>query len=309
MMHPEHPFHAGELEAQRLSGGGPGGHGIREAMPDQHRAFFRGLPYAVLAGLDLVGAPAATVVTGPAGFISAPNPLTLTVAAALDPQDPMAAALVPGAPFGLLGIDFATRRRNRANGRVAAVAPAGYWLVVDQSFGNCPQYIQQRSVEVAPRMPDRFEILTSIDAEAAAQIAAADTFFVATAAMGPNGGVDASHRGGRPGFVKVEGDRLTVPEFRGNRYFNTLGNMLASPRAAVLFLDFLTGDLLHLQGAVEVDWSADDESTGVAGAQRTWSLEVEAGWRRKAAVPLSWTFLSESPVSAVTGTWPQAAAA
>jgi uncharacterized protein len=307
MMHPQYPFHAGELEAQRRAGGGPAGHGIREAMPDQHRTFFQNLPYAVLTGLDLAGEPVATVVTGPPGFISAPNPLTLTLVGALDPQDPMAAALAPGAPFALLGIDLATRRRNRANGRVAAAAPAGYWLVVDQSFGNCPQYIQQREVHATPRAPGPFETFTVLDAEAAAQVAAADTVFVATAAtaaMGPNGGVDVSHRGGRPGFVKVEGSRLTVPDFRGNRYFNTLGNMLAYPRAAVLFLDFATGDLLHLQGAVEVSWDADSEATGFAGAQRMWSLDVEAGWRRRAAVSLSWTLLSESPVNSETGVWP-----
>ncbi|WP_372782535.1 pyridoxamine 5'-phosphate oxidase family protein [Phenylobacterium sp.] len=306
MMHPEHPFHVGELEAQRRAGGGPGGHGVREAMPGQHRSFFETLPYAVLAGLNLAGEPVASVVTGPPGFISAPNPLTLTVAA---PLDPLAQALTPGASFGLLGIDFATRRRNRANGRVADVAPGGYWLVVDQSFGNCPQYIQQRAVEAVSRTPGPFETFTALDAEAAAQITTADTFFVATAAIGPNGGVDVSHRGGRPGFVKVEGDRLTVPDFRGNRYFNTLGNMLAYPRAAVLFLDFATGDLLCLQGAVEVAWNADAEATGFAGAQRMWSLEVEAGWRRKAAVPLAWTLIAESPVNAATGVWSETVAA
>ncbi|HEY8003763.1 MAG TPA: pyridoxamine 5'-phosphate oxidase family protein [Phenylobacterium sp.] len=306
-MHPQHPFHAGELEAQRLAGGAPGGHGIREAMPDQHRAFFQTLPYAVLAGVDLAGRLAMTLASGPPGFISAPNPLTLSLAGGLDPQDPLAVALAPGAPYGLLGVDFATRRRNRANGRVAAVAPAGYWLVVDQSFGNCPQYIQQREVHPAPRTPGPFEPLTALDAEAAAQVRDADTFFVATAAMGPNGGIDVSHRGGRPGFVRVEGNRLTVPDYRGNRYFNTLGNLLAYPRTAVLFLDFETGDLLQLEGRATVDWGADAEATGFAGAQRMWTLEVEGGWRRRAAVPLRWTLIAPSPVNAATGVWPAAA--
>jgi predicted pyridoxine 5'-phosphate oxidase superfamily flavin-nucleotide-binding protein len=269
--------------------------------------FFQGLPYAVLSGLDASGSPAATLVTGEPGFIGAPNPLTLSIAAPVDPTEPMAAALTPGAPYGLLGIDLATRRRNRANGRVASATRAGYWLVVDQSFGNCPQYIQQRAVQAHVRTPGPFEVLSGLDAAAAAQITAADTFFVATAAIGPNGGVDASHRGGQPGFVKVEGNTLTVPEFRGNRYFNTLGNMLAYPRAALLFVDFETGDLLHLQGAVEVLWDADAEQTGFAGAQRMWRLEVEAGWRRRAAVPLRWDYVSQSPVSAATGAWPQAA--
>ena len=307
MMHPEHPFHAGELEAQRLAGGGARGHGIREAMPDQHRAFFQALPYAVLAGLDVEGRPAATLVSGPPGFIAAPNPLTLSIATRLGPDDPMAATLAPGAPYGLLGIDFATRRRNRANGRVAAAGPAGYWLVVDQSFGNCPQYIQQREVHAEPRTPGPFETLSSLDEAATALVAGADTFFVATAAMGPNGGVDVSHRGGRPGFVKVEGEVLTIPDFRGNRYFNTLGNMLAYPRAALLFVDFETGELLQLQGTCEVLWDADAATTGFAGAQRMWRFRMESGWRRKAAVPLRWPLIAPSPVNAATGTWSEAA--
>ncbi len=307
MMHPDYPFHAGELEAQRRSGGGPGGHGIREAMPDQHREFFQALPYAVLAGLGPEGRPVATLVSGEPGFISAPNPLTLSIATKLDPQDPVAAALVPGAPFALIGLDFATRRRNRANGRVASATPAGYWLVVDQSFGNCPQYIQQREVRPQPRTPGPLELLSGVDEDAARLVRASDTFFVATAAMGPNGGLDISHRGGRPGFVAVEGDTLTIPDFRGNRYFNTLGNMLAYPRAAVMFLDFETGDLLNLTGTTEVLWDADETTTGFKGAQRMWKLKVEAGWRRRAAVPLAWTLISESPVSARTGTWAEAA--
>ena len=308
MMHPQYPFHAGELEAQRLSGVGvPGGHGIREAMPDQHRAFFQALPYAVLAGLDLEGRPVATLVSGEPGFIAAPNPLTLSIATPLDPQDPVAAALAPGAPYALIGIDFATRRRNRANGRVAAATRAGYWLVVDQSFGNCPQYIQQRQVRPEPRTPGPLELFTGLDADAAALVRASDTFFVATAAMGPNGGLDVSHRGGRPGFVRIEGDTLTIPDYRGNRYFNTLGNMLAWPRAALLFIDFETGDLLNLVGTTEVLWDADEAETGFKGAQRMWKLKIEAGWRRRTAVPLAWRLVSESPMTLTTGTWAQAA--
>jgi uncharacterized protein len=303
MMHPDHPFHGGELEAQRLAGGGPMGTGIREAMPDQHRAFFEGLAYALLAGLDQRGDPAVTLVAGPAGFIGAPNPLTLGVAAALQPDDPVAAALTPGAPFGLLGLDFATRRRNRANGRVAAITPAGRWLVVDQSFGNCPQYIRRREVRAIERVPGPLEVLSGLDADAEALVRGADTFFVATAAAGPNGGVDVSHRGGRPGFVALEGERLTVPDFRGNRYFNTLGNMIAHPRAALLFLDFEAGDVLHLVGRAEILWSADEAATGFEGAQRMWRLHVERAQRRRSAVPLVWTPLEPSPVSEATGVW------
>ena len=48
--------------------------------------------------------------------------------------------------------------------------------------------------------------------------------------------------------MQVDGDTLTIPDFNGNRYFNTLGNMLIDPRAALLFIDFDSGDVLTLQG-------------------------------------------------------------
>jgi predicted pyridoxine 5'-phosphate oxidase superfamily flavin-nucleotide-binding protein len=52
-----------------------------------------------------------------------------------------------------------------------------------------------------------------------------------------------SHRGGRPGFVRIDGDdTLTVPDFNGNRFFNTLGNLAVHPRAGLLFIDFDNGD-------------------------------------------------------------------
>ncbi|WP_310539142.1 pyridoxamine 5'-phosphate oxidase family protein [Phenylobacterium sp.] len=300
-------FHTGELEAQRRAGGGPRGHGIRDHMPDQHRQFFETLPYAVLAALDPLGQPVATLITGEPGFIAAPNPLTLSIATVLHPQDPVRAGLAPAAPFGLLGLDLATRRRNRANGRVAAATSANYWLVVDQSFGNCPQYIQRREPYDAVRTPGGLEVLTGLDADARTQVLAADTFFVATAALGPNGGVDVSHRGGRSGFVAIEGEALVIPDFPGNRYFNTLGNLLAYPRAGLLFVDFETGDLLHLQGSAEVLWDADADASGFAGSQRVWRLTVDGGWRRRAAAPLAWTYVEESPVSAATGRWPATA--
>ncbi len=122
-------------------------------------------------------------------------------------------------------------------------------LKVLQSFGNCPQYIQTRAVRPAAASSQPARPIAFPSSKALAQIARSDTLFVASAAGGENGGVDMSHRGGLPGFVKVEGDVLTIPDFRGNRFFNTLGNLQTDPRAALLFVDFETGDLLHCKAA------------------------------------------------------------
>ncbi len=281
------PFHAGERRAQALAGveAAGAGRGIRTFMPDQHRLFFAQLPFALVATVDHAGAPVATLLAGGEGFIASPNPNCLAIAARGD--DPSGAELQKGRPFALLGIELHTRRRNRANGHIAWSGEEGLIVGVEQSFGNCPQYIHERRLELVAPGAAGAERFTGLPAEAAAQVSAADTFFVATAS-GPGvqgGGVDISHRGGPPGFVRVEGEALLIPDYRGNRYFNTLGNLLLQPRAALLFVDFEGGGLLQLQGSAEVFWDQAD----LPHAERVWRFEVEGGWRapspiRQAAV-------------------------
>lgn len=302
------PFHAGELAAQARAGvGAPGAAGIRTFMPDQHREFFPLLSYLFMATIDDEGWPVATVLTGEPGFVSSPDATTLVIRAAPREGEPSAASFHAGQPFGALGLDFATRRRNRANGMIEAADARGLRLKVLQSFGNCPQYIQTRVVEAAPASTISAERVAVDAPEVLKQIAAADTFFVATASTGENGGVDISHRGGLPGFVKAKGGELVVPDFRGNRFFNTLGNLVANPRAALLFVDFETGDLLHLRGQVEIDWDPPPGGVWPKGVQRQWRLRPELAWRRPAALPLRWTFGDVSPVSLMTKAWNEAA--
>jgi predicted pyridoxine 5'-phosphate oxidase superfamily flavin-nucleotide-binding protein len=299
-------FHIGERAAQALAGVAPPNAAIRDWMPDQHRAFFGLLPFLPLATAGRGGAPAATILTGPPGFISSPDPITLHLSARPDPEDPAAPFVAAGAPVGLLGIDLATRRRNRANGVARAIAADGITVSVSQSFGNCPQYIQTRVWYDQVGSPGPVEHLSALDQAAQALIGAADTFFVASTSgrgAGDPGGMDMSHRGGRPGFVRIAGDTLTIPDFHGNRYFNTLGNLLLDPRAALLFVDWTDGTLLHLQGSVEILWN---ESEAFEGAERLWKLSITAGWRRRGALPLRWSFQDYAPQTIRTGTWPTA---
>ncbi|HEY8289581.1 MAG TPA: pyridoxamine 5'-phosphate oxidase family protein [Acetobacteraceae bacterium] len=303
----ETPFHSGELEAQQRAGVRSEGAGIRNWMPDQHRDFFALLPFLPIATLDEEGWPVATVLSGAPGFISSPDPNTLRVNATPNPVDPAARYLQRGSPAAVLGIALETRRRNRANGVITAADNDGLTLHVTQSFGNCPKYIQTR--EWAPARHETAatcESLTSLDAEAGALVDAADTFFVATSSgpgAGPAGGVDISHRGGRPGFIRRDGTLLTIPDFRGNRYFNTLGNLLLNPRAALLFIDWSSGSLLQLRGVVEIQWDGE-ESGEFTGAERLWRLRITDGWRIRNALPLRWTFHDFAPTTERTGTWP-----
>jgi uncharacterized protein len=297
------PFHADELAAQARAGKGASGAGIRSFMPEQHREFFALLPYLFVGTTDAVGWPLATLLTGAPGFVHAADPVTLRVDALPAAQDPAADRFAAGQEIGILGLDLATRRRNRANGTIAAHDAAGFTLAVRQSFGNCAKYIQRRTVAPAPPARATVEALTNLDPAARALIAAADTLFVASRSrpdLGAAGGIDISHRGGRPGFVRLDGDALVVPDFAGNRYFNTLGNLLGEPRASLLFIDFASGDLLQLQGRVTIDWDAQAPDL-VAGAERQWRFEVVRCWRRRAAVPLRWSFVDYSPATLGTG--------
>ena len=306
------PFHADEIEAQaRAAVAAPSGSGIRAAMTEQHRRFLAEIPYIFVAVTDTAGWPMASVLTGDAGFAHAPDAVTLRVDARPDRRDPAAALFGAGQEIGILGIDFAARRRQRINGRICHSDARGFTVAVRQSFGNCAQYIQRRALlsppESAAQAAAETETLAGLDAEARRLVAKADTFFVASRARsdgGENGGADMSHRGGRPGFVRVEGDTLSVPDFSGNRYFNTLGNLLGEPRASLLFIDFAAGDLLQLQGIAEIDWQ-DAAVRMVEGAERSWRIRVERGWRRRAALPLRWSFVDYSPVTLKTGVWPK----
>ncbi|KMN51182.1 hypothetical protein VL04_10055 [Chromobacterium violaceum] len=313
---PPIPWHPGEREMQRRAGSlermaATGPRVVRDHMPEQHRDFFRQLPFIVMAAVDEAGRPWAGIVEGRPGFVDSPDPRSLRIAAQPSPADPLRDCLRPGAAVGLLGIELHTRRRNRMNGELTAMDDGGFAVAVGQSFGNCPKYIQQREFEFSrepgPRILGSVEWMDELDDDARAAIAAADTFFVASAVQDDGGRwqADASHRGGKPGFVKMDGDTLTIPDFAGNGYFNTLGNLLLQPRAGLLFVDFASGDTLQLAGRAEVP---DTETPPpFAGAERWWTFRVERVVRRRNALALRWTLREYSPFALATGAWPHAA--
>ena len=314
------PFHAGEKEIQtrlgvRESMENFGRRVIRDFMPEQHRAFYETLPYIGVGHVDEDGWPWASMLTGKPGFIRSPDETHLKIDARPAKGDPLAAAIQTGTPLGLLGVEFSSRRRNRLNAHIDSVGHERFRIEVDQSYGNCPQYIQTRALEFtrdpSTQSDKAAQTFTSLDDEARDMIARADTFLVASsvAELSSNRveGVDVSHRGGRPGFVRVEGNKLTIPDYTGNFHFNTLGNFLLNPRAGLLFIDFTSGEMLMLTGRVEILWDGP-EVDAFTGAERAWTFQLDHGVRLPEALPLRWTFGEYSPNSLITGTWPEAEA-
>ncbi len=311
------PWHAGERALQQRAGVAErmeqvGRHVLRPYLIEQHRQFYPQLPFVALGAVDAQGDAWATLRAGRPGFLQAPEPTALHIELPRDPADPADAGMDDGQPLALLGIELHTRRRNRLNGRIRRGAGTGFDLVAEQSYGNCPRYIQLRDFSFArePAVPTAREPveLSGLDARARAMIADADTFFVATYATGADGKrqVDVSHRGGKPGFVRIGADgALTIPDFNGNLFFNTLGNILASGRAGLVFVDFESGDLLQLSGKAELLLDSAETAT-FEGAERLWRVTPRRVVYRADALPLRWQFREGgwSPFALATGAWP-----
>ncbi|WP_110657170.1 pyridoxamine 5'-phosphate oxidase family protein [Salinicola halimionae] len=300
MTHETTPFHAGEIEAQRRAGvegiASSAGSFIRDYMPEQHRVFFAQLPFIVVAAGDAQGQPWVTLLEGEEGFIDTPDARTLAVAVALGSQDPLASAIDVGADVGLLGIELATRRRNRLNGMIRA-SDDGLSIEVRQSFGNCPQYIREREWRrVESTAGPEATVSDRLDSGQRARIAAADTFFIGSG-FGVSSrhegeesrarGYDASHRGGEPGFVRVTEDgTLQIPDYAGNNFFNTIGNLILDPRVGLLFVDFETGGMLQITGRAKIDWAPTRSHD--PNAKRMIEVTVEQVVDRPAALALRW---------------------
>lgn len=314
------PYHPGEQElherASRKEQQDRVGRRIhRPFMPDQHREFYAQLPFLLVGSVDAGGWPWASILFGPPGFVSTPDARTLKVRALPLVGDPLAANLVAGAPLGFLGIELPTRRRNRVNGVLSAEAEDGFEVKVVQSYGNCPQYIQARDMSIGrdPQLRTEIDVeaFTVIGESASAVVQQADTFFVASyndrEDKFDTGGADVNHRGGKPGFVKVDGNTLTIPDYAGNFAFNTLGNFLVCPRAGLVFIDFSTGDIWQMTGRAELLWELPDHMRGFRGAERAWKFHLEHGHRLIGASPLRWSKPKMSPNVLNTGDWEEAA--
>jgi uncharacterized protein len=308
MMNATSPFHAGEQKIQSLAGVRDrielkGRAVIRDYMPEQHRAFFAGLSFMVVGLADQNGHPWATTLSGPPGFMKSDETNLLTVNAWLDPGDPVYSCIRDGAPIGGLGIELSTRRRNRVNGRVENCSVGhSFSIRVQQSFGNCPKYIQARS-EQAPLhfRPSPKSLIASYLGESEVRlIAEADTFFIASRSAhldrnNSSQGLDVSHRGGLPGFVHVVSrTELSFPDLSGNLLFNTLGNLEVDARAGLLFIDFRSGEMLFIIGRARICWDIPEMAKS-AGVQRIISLDIQCVLKREHAFPHRFDFVSYSP--------------
>ncbi len=83
-------------------------------------------------------------------------------------------------------------------------------------------------------------------------ITARDSFYLAT--QGADGWPYLQHRGGPRGFVHVlDPGHLAFVDFRGNRQYISLGNLAASGKASLFFMDYANRARLKLLGRTRAE--------------------------------------------------------
>jgi len=105
------------------------------------------------------------------------------------------------------------------------------------------------------RLADRIEeriVHDRIDDGDRAFIEARDMFFIAT--TDEDGQPQCSYKGGEPGFVRVLDDTtIAFPIYDGNGMYLTAGNLLATKKVGLLFIDFEGRKRMRLNGVASVD--------------------------------------------------------
>ncbi|MFE9738168.1 pyridoxamine 5'-phosphate oxidase family protein [Streptomyces sp. NPDC006477] len=287
------PHSSGSLALQDRSGvrdpAAPTGRSRMPGISVVTAAFLEAQPMLVIGAADSAGRVWSSLLTGPPGFVRATGPASVSVAGGIPAHDPLAGAVIPdGTPVGTLALDPRTRRRLRLNG-VAAPSARGFTIAAEQVFSNCPKYLQKR--EWYGSDPARPEVGAARHGEVLGpdqvrRVRTADTFFVATVA--PDG-ADVSHRGGTPGFVRVDSPReLSWRDYPGNAMFLTLGNLEADGRAGLLFPDWETGTTLQLSGLAHTEYGPEGRVT---------RFRVERTVEIPAASPLRWSPPEYSPAN------------
>jgi uncharacterized protein len=309
-------FHEGERAVQRRVGveevADRVGSMIQSFVPAEFAEFLGRQPFVVVASQDRQDRVWASLIAGGVGFARAMSDHQVVLEAAPAPGDPLEEALDrPNAQIGVLAIKFGTRQRIRVNG--TGQRTDGILLTVTEAYGNCAKYIQRRipagrhagpagrhaePVGPHPELAGQHAELAgpahrtsaALDARQVAIVRRADTAFIAS--THPERGADASHRGGRPGFIEVtdDGRLVTIPDYIGNRLFQTLGNLTVVPQVGLLLLDWETGSALQVTGKARIIWDAQAVRSR-PGAERLIEIAVDGVHEHDRAMPVRWTLI------------------
>lgn len=284
---------------------------IRDYMPEQHQIFYQQLPYIWIGFVDKTNAPWATMIFNPQNqLINIQNDTHLAINFDKNQNDNKLQPSNIYSDIGLLGIEPHTRRRNRLTASIKQWTEQGLQLEVKQSFGNCPKYIQARQITSVVNNATGFansQYLKYLNQQQTSLIENADTFYIAsfhqdTATQHANQGADVSHRGGLAGFVKVEGNSIFFPDYTGNQFFNTLGNIQQNGLAGLTFIDYEHGHMLQLTGTAKIVHK-HELLAHFDGALRFVQFNIKHGYWTEYALPFRLNTGEQSPSVTNTGSW------
>jgi predicted pyridoxine 5'-phosphate oxidase superfamily flavin-nucleotide-binding protein len=300
-------YHAGELEAQELAGersmGERTGRVITNKIIPGAINFIEKQPFIVVSSQNNNGELFASLLAGEQGFLKVMDPGTIQIDTRLinsSPHDVFWHNISTQPKMGMLFIEPSSRRRFRVNGKIEQHEEL-LRVSIDQAYPNCPKFVQQRHVlkTSKPVYEAPAERGTSLAPHLYGIINKADTFFVGSS--NDAGDLDASHRGGPPGFVSIEEDgSLLIPDYAGNSMFNTFGNFITNPKAGLVFPDFDKHSTLQLTGSVEILWHQNDPQSRTGGTGRFWKFYPNEWVLLENMKGYDWNFIEYSPFNPKT---------
>jgi len=296
-------FHAGEREAQQRAGETAIADRNISVMTDKviggARPFIAKLFMAVVGSTDADGRVWASLLFGKPGFVQTNDGSSILInipQQERDLSDPFWSNIQAIPDIGMLFIELGSRRRYRVNGKLSRLDAEGAEVAIREAYPNCPKYIQRRQLRRMgePVVPVQTAHGTVLRGPVEQIIQQADTLFLAS--RHDSAGADASHRGGKPGFIKqMDENTLRIPDYDGNSLFNTLGNFHVNPNAGLCIPDFERGQLLQLTGAATVLWHQEDPHNETGGTKRYWEFKVARWILRDTPQQVEWEYLDASP--------------
>lgn len=256
---------------------------------------------AILSSRDINDNIWTSILLGASGFVQVPNPNSLVIDVSKvysDRDDIFFENIKNNKQLGTLFIELATRRRFRINGE-ATYNNGNIAVAVIEAYPNCPKYIQQRIIHkpetIQPAIAQK-EQGTSLTESLKNWIKGADTFFIGSTSN--DGRIDASHRGGKPGFISLlNNTTLRVPDYLGNSLYNTLGNITQNSKAGLLFIDFEQKKTFQLSGEATVlyDQNSEEDLAKSGGTGRFLEFKILEWIVSNEQHTIDWEFTGYSP--------------
>ena len=298
-------FHEGEREIQERVGeqlhASKNSRAIAGSIIRGAFNFIEKQPMAIVSSADKIGQVWVSLLVGDFGFVTVPNATSLSIQKDMiysDADDIFFSNLESNINIGSLFIELDTRRRFRING-IASHTREKIEVAVEEAYPNCPQYIQRRIISTSENFSKaKAEKVkgTMLTEDQIQWISTSDTLFVGS--QGGHNRLDASHRGGNPGFVGVlDNQTIKIPDYRGNSMYNTLGNFVQNPHAGLLFIDFQNRRTLQLTGTAEIllDQTSEQDLMETGGTGRYWLFKIKEAIVTTNHHHVNWEFMSYSP--------------